>query len=199
MHRRISVDNLDRAREDVLEWPMTSSVEVRPATRADLESMLALAARSRQDYAAHQPRFWRAAPDAVQRQRPFFASLVEDDDVLTLVATRDARVVGFLVARTVPAPPVYAPGGATCLVDDFTMEQADDWPTVGSALLQAVRTRAAALGAVQLVVVTAHLDKSKRTALQTGGLTIGSEWWVSETRDQGPAQAMIPADRDGRG
>jgi GNAT superfamily N-acetyltransferase len=163
---------------------MVSSLEVRLATTEDLESMLELAAQSRRDYADHQPRFWRPAPDAVSRQRPFFASLVDNEDVLTLVAVRDARLVGFVVAMTLPAPPVYEPGGPTCLVDDFAVEQAADWTTVGAALLQAVRAWAAGQGAVQVVVVTAHLDHLKRAALRTAGLTIASEWWVGEAQDQ---------------
>jgi GNAT superfamily N-acetyltransferase len=189
MHRPRVCGQPGPAPGNVLDWRMTSSVQVRPATGGDLESMLALAAQSRRDHAVHQPRFWRPAPDAVARQRPFFASLVENTDVLTLVATRDARVVGFVVATALPAPPVYDPGGPTCLVDDFAVEHAEDWGTVGAVLLQAVRAWAGAQGAVQVVVVSAHLDQAKRAALAAAGLTIASDWWVGETQDQPSGRA----------
>jgi hypothetical protein len=34
-------------------------------------------------------------------------------------------------------------------------------------------------GAVQAVVVTAHLDEPKRQALRACGLEVASEWWVT--------------------
>jgi hypothetical protein len=34
-------------------------------------------------------------------------------------------------------------------------------------------------GAVQAVVVTAHLDQPKRQALRACGLEVASEWWVT--------------------
>jgi predicted N-acetyltransferase YhbS len=105
--------------------------------------------------------------------------LVADDSVLSLVATSAGDLVGFVIAALVPAPPVYEPGGMTCLIDDFTVKRAEDWVRVGVPLLAAVSDLARQRGAAQVVVVTAHLDQAKRNALRAGGLTIASEWWVS--------------------
>ena len=47
-----------------------SSVTIRTATAGDLEAVLKLAAACRVQYETYQPVFWRAAADAVVRQRP---------------------------------------------------------------------------------------------------------------------------------
>jgi hypothetical protein len=51
--------------------------------------------------------------------------------------------------------------------------------TTGARLLRAALAVAEQRGAVQAVVVTAHLDEPKREALRACGLEIASEWWVT--------------------
>jgi hypothetical protein len=58
-------------------------------------------------------------------------SLRRDKDTLFAVAEVADRVQGFVIARLVPSPPVYEPGGTTCLVDDFTVADVQMWPEVG--------------------------------------------------------------------
>lgn len=157
---------------------MEAKLKVRPATEDDLEQLLGLAEQRRQQYRLYQPQFWRPAEDAVQQQRGFFRSLLDDDQAVVLLAELRSEFKGFVIARTLSAPPVYQPGGLTCLVDDFTVLDAADWSRVGPALLDGVRNWGAENGAVQLVVVTAHLDEPKRAALQEAQLTLASEWWV---------------------
>ena len=70
-------------------------------------------------------------------------------------------MTGFLIAALLPAPPVYDPGGLTCQIDDFTVGYEEKWATTGPALLRAGLAEAARRGAVQAVVVTAHLDASQ--------------------------------------
>ncbi|MFL6074757.1 MAG: hypothetical protein ACJ73S_15280 [Mycobacteriales bacterium] len=153
---------------------------IKVATGEDVEAILALADARRRAYAAYQPVFWRPAADAVERQRPFLRTLVDDEAVITLVATTGGALTGYAIGRLVPAPPVYDPGGATCLLDDFAVADAADWPTVGVDLLRAVSRAARERGAAQIVVVTAHLDEPKRAALAAAGLTTASEWWVGQ-------------------
>jgi hypothetical protein len=153
-------------------------VTIRTATTGDLEAILELADTRRREYAAYQPVFWRPAPDAVDRQRPHLRSLLDDETLITLVAVTGGGLAGYAVGRLVPAPPVYDPGGPTCLVDDYAVADAADWPTTGVDLLRAVWQAAEQRGAAQIVVVTAHLDEPKRAALETSGLTMASEWWV---------------------
>ena len=149
------------------------------ARRTDLEQLLQIAAAHRQEYATYQPQFWRPATDAVDRQRAFFASLIDKDDTFVGVAREDENVHGFAVARTVVAPPVYDPGGLTCAVDDFVVADPTEWPTAGPLLLGAVRAWGFERGATQLIVVVAHLDQPKRAFLKTAQLDIASEWWVA--------------------
>ena len=162
------------------EW-VTSEVRVRRAGNQDLHHMVELARARREDYQQYQPRFWRPAADAIAQQLVFFTALLKDEQAAVLVACRDDHITGFAIARIVAAPPVYDPGGATCMVDDFTVDSGDNWPEIGLLLLAAIRSWGAARGAVQLVVVTAHLDSDKRAVLGQAGLELASEWWVGPT------------------
>lgn len=153
-------------------------VIVRAVEIADLEAVLDIADRRRQQYAKYQPQFWNPAADALDKQRVFFATLVEDSETLFDVAVTADHLDGFIIARVAPAPPVYNPGGATCLVDDFTVDDPESWPVAGPLLLARVRAWAADRGAVQLVVVTAAGDKPKLATLSTAHLGLTSEWWV---------------------
>lgn len=155
---------------------------VQTAAIEDLDAILDLAAASRARYAGYQPVFWNPAPNAREKQRPHLRAQLTDPDVIALVATDPAgEVVGFAVGALAPAPPVYAPGGLTCLVDDFALGPAASWATDGVQLLATLRSRAAARGAVQVVVVTAARDDGKRAALAAAGLRPASEWWVGAT------------------
>ena len=105
-------------------------------------------------------------------QREYFATLLTDPDALVVVGCRGGVVEGFAIARLMPPPPVYDPGGLACVLDDFTVREAGQWFDLGKFLLEAARDWAAARGAAQVVVVTAHLDKPKRAALEAAGLSI---------------------------
>jgi len=140
--------------------------------------MVALSEQKRTEYAAYQPRFWRKTENSAAVQTPYFHRLLTQENVLALIALQDAAVVGFVIASLVPAPPVYDPGGLTCLIDDFCVAQPDLWQTAGRDLIQAVTEGAAARGAVQAVVVCGHLDEPKRTLLRDRGMRIASEWYV---------------------
>lgn len=158
---------------------MVGSHVVRAAGTPDVEALLAMAAARREQYRAYQPQFWRPAEDAIARQRAFFESLLHDDAVAVLVVADEQRdIQGFVVARTVSAPPVYDPGGSTCMVDDLTVRDDEQWSGIGRALLEAVAQWGAARGAGQIVVVTAHLDDAKRRLLAAFDLSVASEWWV---------------------
>ena len=153
-----------------------------PAVRAahdDVDEVAALADTRRREYELRQPLFWRPAEDALDRHRTYLHALVEAEDHVFLVARRAGRLSGFIIGRLVPAPPVYEPGGLTCLVDDFVVAEQDEWASLGVALLRALADHARERGAVQAVVVTGHHDEAKRRALRTAGLTVASEWWVA--------------------
>jgi|tagenome__1003787_1003787.scaffolds.fasta_scaffold20862441_2 hypothetical protein len=154
-------------------------VDADPATHDDVDDVAALADARRRDYELEQPLFWRTAEDALERHRTYLHGLVEAEDHVFLVARRAGRLSAFIIARLVPAAPVYEPGGLTCLVDDFAVVAPGDWASLGVTLLRAVADRARQRGAVQAVVVTGRHDEAKRKALRTAGLTVASEWWVA--------------------
>lgn len=149
-------------------------------TAADVDAVAALAQERRERYALYQPQFWRVASDATEVHRPFLEQLVDDDSHLTLIAADDDDVVvGFVIARLVPAPPVYDPGGPSGFIDDFVVGDDSAWATIGRDLLAQAARELTDRGAAQLVVVCGHLDEPKRNALASAGLSIASEWYVA--------------------
>jgi len=159
---------------------MAGRATIRAAEAQDLDALLELSEVQRQEHASYQPIFWRPAPDALAQQRPYLAGLLRQQDVFARVAEAHTGVVGFAIGRLTPPPPVYDPGGPTCLIDDFTVANPDLWLTVGLDLLRAVSDAARERGAVQVVVVTPFRDTAKRAALEAGGLGIASEWWTAQ-------------------
>lgn len=149
---------------------------VRKAEIADIPAMVDLSEQKRVRYQGYQPLFWKKAEDSRERQAPFFESQLGRADVIALVHQRHDRVDGFVIARLVPAPPVYA-AGLTCLIDDYCVSD-EAWSGVGNSLLDAAAREAANRGAAQAVVVCGHRDQPKRQSLSDSGYTIASEWWV---------------------
>ena len=155
------------------------SEQIRTAAQADVPSMAALAGIRREQYARYQPLFWRPAPAASDKHGAYLGRLVASDKVISLVSEDTGELTGFLIATLNPAPPVYDPGGLSCDIDDFVVTPAANWATTGVRLLRAALAEAGQRGAVQAVVVTAHLDEPKREALRACGLEVASEWWVT--------------------
>ena len=147
-----------------------------------MKEILDLANFKRLEYETYQPIFWRVALDAIDQQRDYFSTQIADDRVITLVATSESKLVGFVIGHLVAAPPVYNPGGLTCSIDDFVVNGNDLWETVGADLLDQVKKKAYLEGAVQVVVVCGHLDEPKKKALEKSSLSIASEWWVSSSQ-----------------
>lgn len=148
---------------------------IRPATDDDLDAMVALSSRVRQRLEDHEPVFWRRHADADANQRAWFGFLLQDDNHHLVVSGPEAGPIdGFGVARAMDAPPVYDPGGRTCLVDDLVWSDraaADD-------LLDAIRAWAAERGCSQLVVITPAADRDRRALLAEQRLHPTSEWWT---------------------
>jgi hypothetical protein len=157
-------------------------VEIRTATLADLHTMLELSASKREQYEAHQPIFHRRAPDATAAQEPYLRSLIERDDVVSLVAVERHVVMGFGTAEIHTAPAVYAPGGPVAMIDDFAVATPGIWPTIGRQLLDALTAELQTRGIVAVIVVCGHHDEPKRRTLSDAGLTVASEWYVQALR-----------------
>ena len=154
------------------------TVLIRPAHADDVPAMVALSEQKRLEYERYQPVFWRKAADSAASQLPYFRNLLTRENIIALVCAGERGLDGFIIAAIIGAPPVYDPGGLTCMIDDFCVAGSAGWATVGAALLREVGQQAQARGANQQVVVCGHLDEAKRAMLRAGGLTIASEWYT---------------------
>ena len=153
-------------------------MRIEQAKRGDIDAIVEIIERRRLEYQNYQPTFWRKSADSAESTRDFFGQLAEDRETLFLVASENDLPCGFVIAREVDTPSVYAPGGATSLIDDFCVASPDLWRTVGEALLAAASERVKAQGAAQIVVVCGDRDVPKAEFLRRHGLTIASNWWT---------------------
>ena len=115
-------------------------MDVRKATASDIEAIIGLAERSRRQYQKYQPTFWRKAPQSAETTKAFFTKLQAEQGTFFLVAVEGRQMLGFLIARKFAAPPVYAPGGDTYLIDDFCVAEPHHWLSIGEALLSHATT-----------------------------------------------------------
>lgn len=152
---------------------------IRNAQLADVPHMVDLSEQKRITYERYRPTFHRKAADSRERQIPFFERLIGGERIIALVYEEGQAIDGFIIGTLVEAPPVYDPGGLTCIVDDFVVARPEDWSTIGAALLGEVSSRAKARGAVQTAVVCGHQDEPKRAILAGLGYAIASEWYVA--------------------
>jgi len=142
--------------------------------------MAELAELKREQYKTHALVFHRPKPDTREVHASFLASQVENVErhVALVHEADDGHIDGFLIATMVPAPPVYDPGGLTCLVDDFTVATPDLWASVGRELLDEATRLSRPKGAVQTVVVCGPQDAPKRAMLLDSGHIVASEWFT---------------------
>jgi len=159
-------------------------MSIRPASHADVPGMLELIQASRQKLAEWQPVFWHPSPQAQDLTATWFAALVDDENTITLVSD-DQGINGFVIGLIQDGPPVYAPGGKTCLIDDFAVADDKIWESVGTRLLKEMRSAAAERGAIQCVVVSPHADAAKQRCMEASGLSPASTWWTGPTTVMG--------------
>lgn len=153
-------------------------MEIRKSIASDLEAVVVLVERNRRQYQKYQPTFWRKAANSAETTRSFFTKLLAEQETYFLVAIEGSQLQGFLIARKFPAPPVYAPGGDTYMIDDFCVFEPHHWLTIGEALLSHASTLIHEAGAAQIVVVGADRDLAKAEMLRRSDLTIASNWWT---------------------
>ena len=157
-----------------------TTFSIRKATQDDIPVMVEMAQQRRIRHQNYQPRFWRNAVDSCEKHAPFLSKLVQHERAISLVSESTNTVNGFVIATLVPAPPVYDVGGLTCSIDDFCVVDGLEWEHISKALLEEAMKQAKTRGAVQAVVVCAHLDEAKRKMLANEEFTIASEWYVRD-------------------
>jgi GNAT superfamily N-acetyltransferase len=155
-------------------------MEIRGAIGSDIDAAVIMVERHRRQYQKYQPTFWRKSAKSAETTRTFFAKLLQEPDTFFLV--EGALLLGFLIARKFPTPPVYETGGDTYLVDDFCVDEPHHWLTTGEALLSHVSTLIHEAGASQIVVVCGDRDLAKAEVLRRADLSIASNWWTKPLR-----------------
>ena len=90
------------------------------------------------------------------------------------------RAQGIRIGRLQEAPPVFAPGGPVCLIDDFCVASDSEWASVGSELLEAIEAKARGRGAILSVVICPHRGAVKRSFLRERHFEITAEWHVRD-------------------
>ena len=151
---------------------------IRDARPEDVPAMVDLVEKARRRMAEWQPQFWRKAKDSASMSQGWFTMLVGTDEVVTLVSEEGGAINGFLIASLQEPPPVYKPGGKTCVIDDFTVAEDRLWAEAGRDLLRAALTQAAAKGAAQSVVIAPDAHTEKKKLLESEGLLLTSGWWT---------------------
>ncbi|MEX0840437.1 MAG: N-acetyltransferase [Parvibaculum sp.] len=152
---------------------------IHDAKAEDVAAMVALIEAARRRLEEWQPQFWRKAEASAAMSEGWFGVLVGNPEIITLVSETDGKIDGFLIAMLQDAPPVYSPGGKTCLIDDFAVAGDDLWPGTGRDLLRTALARARDKGATQTVVVAPDAHTAKKAMLAEEGLSIASTWWTS--------------------
>ena len=156
-----------------------ASATVEVARPDDAHEAAVLADAKRAEYERYSPVFWRPAHDALGRHEPWLAKCLADEGFTSFTARRGGELAGIVMAgHTVFPPPFRSDAEPSWLVDDFFVQSADDWASVGTLLLDAVEDAARELGATRLVVLTARWDEPKRSMLAVRGYERGASWWV---------------------
>lgn len=155
-------------------------IAFRSAEIADVEHMVDMSEASRSSLVPLSPRFWRKAADSREKQDAWFRILLPLDDTIAVVAEMGSRLRAFAIGRLQEAPPVYAPGGPVCLIDDFCVASDAEWHPIGTRILNQIERRAHERGAVLSIVICPHLGGAKRRLLQERGFRVTAEWHVRE-------------------
>ncbi|HQS84700.1 MAG: hypothetical protein B7Y25_07225 [Alphaproteobacteria bacterium 16-39-46] len=158
----------------------TIEILIREPTQKDINEMVALSYQKRQNYERVQPQFWRVSERAEEAQTKWFKDLLSQENTLMLIAESEDKLRGFVIGFLIKAPQVYDPGGLTLMIDDFCVENSSEWQIIGKSLLEKLKSKAKAKGAVQVVVVSGAHDEAKRYFLKMLGLSCASEWYVGE-------------------
>jgi hypothetical protein len=153
-------------------------LDIRKARASDIEAATELAERDRRQRQKYQPTFWHKAANSKGATQAFFAELLTESGTFFLIAIEGTQLLGFLVAKKFPVPPVYDPGGHTYLIDDFCVIEPRHWLTVGEALLSHASTLIHEHGGVRVVIICADRDLAKAEMLRRSDLTIASNWWT---------------------
>lgn len=141
--------------------------------------MVDMSYQKRRAYEKAQPQFWKySGPGAEISQTKWFEELLGSNDHIILTAESHQKIIGFIIGKLMPAPEVYNPGGLTLMIDDFCVDDEAKWHSIGSKLIQEIKTRTKTKEVAQILVACGAHDEPKRRFLKSMGLTVASECYV---------------------
>lgn len=151
---------------------------IRPATKDDLDMIVAMTQERRTKLAKAQPVFWKPSEQAATMTPLFFEFLIDADDVLTIVHTNEETgfVDGFLFATEEPVPPVYDPGGKAFKIDDFVLLNDTLWPTAGQALLAEAESWCKEQGGGMMILVAPTCEPIRHDQAASSDYSTVTEW-----------------------
>lgn len=176
---------------------------LRAATLNDLGWIMSLCELDRIQKNSLHPIDYRNPSEYCDSRRPAIERLLTDPGSICLVREHSGTPQAYLLASLVNAPPVYAPGGPVCLVEEFEVVRPQDLETAGAQLLDECRRLALSRGAVLQRVIGAAGDTLRESFLLRQSFNIASEWYYGPTaavrqverpagRIRSAAQADIP-------
>jgi GNAT superfamily N-acetyltransferase len=153
---------------------------VRTSQLSDIDAMVSFSKAKRMLYEKAQPQFWKyAGEEGDNAQRQWFKQRLEDKNYVMFTAESDTKeILGFIIGKLILAPEVYNLGGLTLMIDDFCVADEAEWHSIGSKLVQEIKTIAKTKEATQILVVCGAHDHPKRKFLGEQNLSIASEWFV---------------------
>jgi ribosomal protein S18 acetylase RimI-like enzyme len=153
-------------------------INVREATRDDLDAAVSMIEMRRLAYQRLEPIFWKKADNSASISKSYFERLLSRPEVMFLLAEVAGEITGFLIAQPVPTPPVYD-AGPTAVIDDYCVADPSMWADAGMALLDEACKRLNERGIRQIVVVCGSGDTEKSAFLAMRKLSPASIWWTS--------------------
>jgi|SRR5579862_2046667 len=150
---------------------------IRPATNDDLGWMMSLCELGRIQKNSLHPIAYQQPAAYCRTRRKEIERILENPNSLCLISEHHDQPLAFLVALLVDAPPVYAPGGPVCLIEEFEGVKHQDLATHGLQLLDEARNIARRRGAVLQRVISSAGDLDREEFLLGNGFTVASEWY----------------------
>jgi GNAT superfamily N-acetyltransferase len=150
---------------------------IRPAVFDDIPTMVALVEARRDVLASYQPVMWGRSHQSAAMSTGWFSSLINQDTTIARMAVDAEGAAGFYIGVIQQPPPVYAPGGTVCLIDDMAVVDGARGDRAGEMLLDAAAKDARAKGAVLMVAISAVADERHNALLRSRNMSPASYWW----------------------
>lgn len=156
-----------------------STILVRRPTPDDIKSVVEISSQKRRNYEEEVPHLWKQANNANILEEIFFRSLLSKNSYIFLVAERKKEIIGFVIGKKIYSMGIYDPGGITILINDFCIDEEEEWQHVGKKLLEAITDSSKNQGVASLLITSGHHDMSKNQLLNAFGLKPALEWYCT--------------------